>query len=195
MMSKVVPIKEFLEHFNSGKTVKAGTDMAYSCDYYNEEACKITTELNNSYHEPSEVNKIFSSLIKREVGENFKLFPPFYTNCGLNIHVGDDVFINSNCSFQDQGGIFIGDRCLIGQSVVFATLNHGEHPNDRGDLIPKPIHIGNDVWIGSNSTILPGVTIGDGSIIAAGAVVSKDVEENSIVGGVPAKLIRKIETD
>lgn len=192
-MSKVVKIKEFLEYLNSGKTVKEGTDMSYSLDYYNDEARKILAELNNSYHDQDEIRELFSDLIKRDLGKNFKHFPPFYTDCGLNIHIGDDVFINSYCKFQDHGGIYIGDRCLIGHAVVLATLNHGESPKDRGDLIPAPIHIGNDVWIGSNSTVLPGVTIGDGAIIAAGAVVSKDVEEMTIVGGVPAKPIRKIK--
>ena len=77
--------------------------------------------------------------------------------------------------------------------MVLATLNHDINPNKRGDMQPKPIVIGENVWIGSNSTILPGVTIGKGSIIAAGAVVTKDVDENVVVGGVPAKFIKKIE--
>ena len=86
------------------------------------------------------------------------LFPPFYTDCGKNIHLGKGVFINAGCKFQDQGGIYIGDGALIGHNTVLATLNHGLLPEERHDLIPRPIHIGRNVWIGSNSTILSGVT-------------------------------------
>ncbi len=94
---------------------------------------------------------------------------------------------------QDQGGITIGDGCLIGHNVVLATLNHSMDPAHRADLIPEPVHIGRRVWIGANATVLPGVTIGDGAIVAAGAVVAGDVPENTVVGGVPAKVIKKIE--
>ena len=109
-----------------------------------------------------------------------------------NIHIGKNVFINSGCSFQDQGGIYIGDNTLIGHRVVLATLDHDLNPYDR-HLLCAPIHIGNRVWIGAGAIITRGVTIGDGAVIAAGAVVTKDVEENTIVGGVPAKFIKKIE--
>ena len=121
------------------------------------------------------------------------MFPPFYTDCGKNITIGKNVFINMGCKFQDQGGIFIDDGALIGHNVVLATLNHDMNPETRHDMIPKPIHIGKNVWIGSNSTILSGVTIGDGAIVAAGAVVTKDVEKNTVVGGVPAKFIKKCD--
>jgi acetyltransferase-like isoleucine patch superfamily enzyme len=107
--------------------------------------------------------------------------------------VGKNVFLNSGCRFQDQGGITIGDGTLIGHNAVLATLNHDVNPKKRSTLHPAPIVIGKNVWIGSNVTVVPGVTIGDGAIIAAGAVVTKDVSENTIVGGVPARFIKKIE--
>ena len=99
------------------------------------------------------------------------------------------------CKFQDQGGIFIGDGALIGHNVVLATLNHAKSPDNRATMIPSPIHIGRNVWIGSNATVLPGVTIGDRAIVAAGAVVTTDVPENTIVGGVPARIIRTIQKE
>ena len=102
------------------------------------------------------------------------------------------MFVNSGWQFQDQGGIIIGDNALIGPKVVLATLNHGFLPEERSTLYPKSIVIGNNVWIGANATVLPGVTIGDNAIVAAGAVVTKDVAPNSIVGGVPAKFIKSI---
>lgn len=101
--------------------------------------------------------------------------------------------LNTGVTMQDQGGIYIGDDVLIGHHAMFATLNHDENPERRGDLHPSPIHIGNRVWIGANATILPGVTIGDGAIVAAGAVVTRDVPPMTIAGGVPAKRIKEIE--
>ena len=122
------------------------------------------------------------------------MFPPFYTDCGKNLHIGKNVFINSGCRFQDQGGITIGDGALIGHNVVMATLNHSEDPETRGNLHPAPIHIGRNVWIGASATILPGVTIGDGAIVGAGSVVTRDVPENMIVTGVPARILRPVDT-
>ena len=188
-------LTEFLEHLNSGIPVTGGSNTHVYMHTVSQEALKITAEINAGYHEPSELRALFSKLIGKEVDESFGLFPPFYTDCGKNITVGKGVFINMGCKFQDQGGIFIGNGVLIGHNVVLATLNHAMSPNQRSTMIPKPIHIGENVWIGSNSTILPGVTIGDGSIVAAGAVVTKDVPENTIVGGVPAKVMRYIKED
>ena len=156
------------------------------------EARRITFELNNTYHTPEEVRNLLSRIFGKTVEESFRVFPPFYTDFGKNITVGKNVFINACCHFQDHGGVSLGDGCQIGHNVVFATLNHGLAPEDRQTTYPAPITLGKNVWVGSNSTILQGVTIGDNAVIAAGAVVTKDVPENTIVGGVPARIIRKI---
>ena len=156
------------------------------------EARRITFELNNTYHTPEEVRNLLSRFFGKTVDESFRVFPPFYTDFGKNITVGKNVFINACCHFQDHGGVSLGDGCQIGHNVVFATLNHGLAPEDRQTTYPAPITLGKNVWVGSNSTILQGVTIGDNAVIAAGAVVTKDVPENTIVGGVPARIIRKI---
>lgn len=156
------------------------------------EARRITFELNNTYHTPEEVRNLLSRLFGKTVDESFRVFPPFYTDFGKNITVGKNVFINACCHFQDHGGVSLGDGCQIGHNVVFATLNHGLAPEDRQTTYPAPITLGKNVWVGSNSTILQGVTIGDNAVIAAGAVVTKDVPENTIVEGVPARIIRKI---
>ena len=156
------------------------------------EARRITFELNNAYHTPEEVRNLLSRLFGKTVDESFRVFPPFYTDFGKNITVGKNVFINACCHFQDHGGVSLGDGCQIGHNVVFATLNHGLAPEDRQTTYPAPITLGKNVWVGSNSTILQGVTVGDNAVIAAGAVVTKDVPENTIVGGVPARIIRKI---
>ena len=134
----------------------------------------------------------FSKLTGREVDKSFGIFPPFYTDCGKNIIIGKNVFINACRRFQDQGGIEIGDGSLIGHNTTIATLNHDFNPEKRANINPKPVKIGKNVWIGSDSTILPGVEIGDGAIVGAGSVVTKSVPKNTIVAGNPAKIIRKI---
>ncbi|MBP3797389.1 MAG: sugar O-acetyltransferase [Ruminococcus sp.] len=181
---------EFLEYMDSGRQVTAESGVHQVMHALSQEAIRITMEINTHYHTPDEINALMSELVGEpvEVG----LFPPFYTDCGKNIHLGKGVFINSGCKFQDQGGIYIGDGTLIGHQTVLATLDHGFLPEERQDLLPKPIHIGKNVWIGSNSTILSGVTIGDNAVIGAGSVVTKDVPENMIAVGCPARVIKSI---
>lgn len=178
---------------DSGKVITGGSPVHETMHRLSQEAIRLTVELNNTYHTHSEIISIMSELTGRPVDESLGLFPPFNTDCGKNIHLGKRVFINSGCKFQDQGGIFIGDDVLVGHNCMIATLNHVEDPDRRADMVPSPVRIGNKVWIGANVTILPSVTIGDGAILAAGAVVTKDVEPCTIVGGVPAKVIRKIK--
>lgn len=185
--------EQFIKAMNTQEKVKAGSETHKEMTRLSNEAMKLTARLNQGYHEPHEIRKIFSELTGREIDETFGMFPPFYTDCGKNIHVGRKVFINSGCHFQDQGGIYIGDGTLIGHSVVLATLNHDLCPECRADMIPKPIFIGKNVWIGSNATITQGVSIGDGAVIAAGAVVTKDVPADTVVVGVPAKVIKTVQ--
>ena len=158
----------------------------------NDEARRITCRLNNNYHSQKEIREIMSVLFGYEVPDSFRVFPPFNTDFGKNTVISENVFINAGCQFQDQGGIIIGEGTLIGHNVVLATLNHDLNPERRQICIPAPIKIGKNVWIGSNSTILPGVSIGDNAVIAAGAVVTKDVAANTVVGGIPAKFIKLI---
>ncbi len=181
---------EYLRRVLEGETVRAGSEMHQAMHEASQEAIRICMEINNAYHTPDELRSLMAKLTGRPVPDGFALFPPFNSDGGRNIFLGEGVFINSGCKFQDQGGIYLGDRCLIGHNVVLATLNHDMDPSRRGDLHPAPIRIGHDVWIGSNATVLPGVTIGDGAMVAAGAVVTKDVPPTTIVGGVPAKPIR-----
>ncbi len=185
-----VDLDEFRKIMASGNIVEG--KMLSVFHILAQEALKITMELNNKYHTPEEIVDLFSELTGSDVDKSFRLFPPFYTDCGKNIKVGKNVFINACCKFQDQGGIEIGNGVLIGHNVTLATLNHDERPDYRQNIYPKPIKIGNNVWIGSNATILQGVTIGDGAIIGANAVVTRDVPENTVAAGVPAKIIRKI---
>lgn len=185
-------LEDFLGYLNEGKTVDGGSKMHEYMHLISQEAIRICADMNSMYHTPEELADLFSKLIGRPVPEGFALFPPFNADCGKNIHLGKNVFINSGCKFQDQGGIYIGDRALIGHNVVLATLNHPLDSTKRSSLEPASIHIEDDVWIGSGAIVLPGVTIGQGSVIAAGAVVTNDVPEMTVVGGIPAKPIKKI---
>ncbi len=187
-------LEDFLGHLNEGKTVEGGSEMHQFMHLVSQEAIRICAEINATYHTPDELAALFAELTGRPAPEGFALFPPFNADCGKNIHLGKNVFINSGCKFQDQGGIHIGDRALIGHNVVLATLNHPLYPAKRSSLEPAPIHIEEDVWIGSGAVVLPGVRIGRGSVVAAGAVVTKDVPPMTVVGGVPAKPIKKIES-
>ena len=167
---------------------------AYANELF-QEAVRIGMELNTIYHTPEELREIMSRLIGKKVDDSFRMFPPFYTDFGKNITIGKDVFINSGCHFQDQGGIEIGDGALIGHNVVLATINHDLNPKENRKNHYAPIRIGAHVWIGSNATVLPGVTIGDWAVVAAGAVVTRDVPALTVVGGVPAGVLRTIQEE
>lgn len=184
--------EQCLEYLRQGNTAAANSEAHQWMHKFSEDARRLTARLNSSYREPDEIRDIFSQIIGKPVDESFRLFPPFYTDCGKNIFVGKNVFINCCCHFQDQGGIYIGDGTLIGSHVVFATINHDLDPEKRADNHPSAIRIGRKVWIGSHATILPGVSIGDNAVIAAGAVVTKDVAPNTVAGGVPAKVMKEI---
>ncbi len=131
-------------------------------------------------------------------GEELYVIPPVSANCGLrHVHFGKRVVVNFNCSFVDDGDIFIGDDTMIGPNCTLATAIHPVSPRLRKYKIQrnKPIHIGRNVWLGGGAIILPGVTVGDNSIVGAGSVVTKDVEPNTIVVGNPARVLRKITAD
>ncbi len=185
-------IEEYKEKTLRREYIATGSEAHKLMTRAARDAQKITSEINGGYHTAEELRELFSRLIGKEVDDAFGLFPPFYTDFGKNITLGKHVFINSGCCFQDQGGIEIGDDCLIGHQVVLATLNHDLTPENRGSMLPAPIKIGKNVWIGAHATLLPGVTVGDNAVIAAGAVVSKDVPSNAVVGGVPAKIMKTL---
>lgn len=186
-------LQDFLNYVNSGKTIEAPSEELIYSGYLTQEALKVTAEINSGYHTPEELQELFAKLTSQPVNNTLGLIPPLYTDCGKNIHIGENVFINTGCTMQDQGGIYVGDGALIGHHAMIATLNHDFDPGKRGSLHPAPVHIGKRVWLGANVTVLPGVTIGDGAIIAAGAVVTKDVPAYSIAAGVPARIVKEIQ--
>ena len=185
-------LSDLLDALNTRQTITGNSPLHHVMHQTSQEALRITAELNGSYHEPERVRELLSNLIGSSVDETVTVFPPFAADFGKNITFGKRIFINAGCKFQDQGGIVIGDDCLIGHNTVLATLNHDLDPDKRADLHPAPIIIGRNVWIGANVTVLPGVTIGDNAVIAAASVVTRDVPANTVAVGSPARVVRNI---
>ena len=193
MTNKILSVEKIRELMKEGTPLVWGSDLLWSFGEYAQEALKITMELNTKYNPPEKVRKLFSKLTASEIDESCFIIPPFHTEFGKNTKIGKNVFINSCCHFQDNGGIEIGDKTMIGQNVTIVTLNHDINPETRINATPKPVKIGKKVWIGADCTILPGVTIGDNSVIGAGSVVTKDVPDNVVVAGNPARIIKEIK--
>jgi acetyltransferase-like isoleucine patch superfamily enzyme len=187
-------LDDLLEVLNAGGTIAGDSPLHEVMHRVSQDALRITGELNGGYHEPARVRQLLTQLTGKPVDESVTVFPPFHSDFGKNITLGKRIFINSGCKFQDQGGVVIGDDCLIGHNTVLATLNHDLAPSRRADMHPAPIIVGRNVWIGSNVTVLPGVTIGDNAVVAAASVVTKDVPENTIVVGSPARVVRSLPT-
>ncbi len=186
-------LQELLAFMDAGNDLVAGTEAFKCMVAYSDEARRLTAQYNSGWHEPEDAHRLLSQIFGHAVPDSLTVWAPFHCDFGKNVHVGENVFVNAGCCFQDQGGIRIGNDVLIGHQVVLATINHGLDPDKPGHHELAPIVIGDRVWIGSHATICRGVTIGDGAVVAAGAVVTKDVPPRTVVGGVPAKILKTIE--
>ena len=158
-----------------------------------DQAFELTTELNQLGYKNPRTREILNQLFNQEVDASTLVIPPFYTDFGRNTTVGKNCMIQQGCTFFDRGGITLGDRVAIGPKVNLVTLNHDLTPENRDATHCQPIVIEDNAWIGINSTILPGVTIGENAVVAAGSVVTKSVPANAIVAGNPAKFIKRID--
>ncbi|PXY46846.1 DapH/DapD/GlmU-related protein [Flavobacterium hydrophilum] len=182
---------DIFERLRNGETITPNAPQAHEL----REASYATQELlfqMNSSSNPYEIRMILSQITNTQIDENTTVFTPLYINYGKHLSIGKNVFINFDCTFLALGGITIEDNVLIAPKVSLLSEGHPIAINQRHSLIPGHIHIKKNAWIGANATILPGVTIGENAIVAAGAVVSKNVPDNTIVGGVPAKFIKTI---
>jgi len=186
-------IEKLLGKMAQEGVIHSGSKVDEAMRKVSDETRTLCAKLNNGVYTNEQIRQHVSKIIGQGLDENFSLFLPFTTDFGQNIKIGKSVFINSGCRFQDQGQIIIGDQCLIGHNVVLATINHDFNPLKRGTMYLKPIVLKKKTWIGSNATILPGVTVGENSIVAAGSVVTKDVAPNTIVGGNPAEFVSNLE--
>lgn len=186
--------KDIFERLHSGEIIRMTDPQYFKINEVVARTIKLSQHLNSSDN-IEDVRKILSQIIGAEIDDSTTIFPPFFTNFGRFISIGKRVFINHACSFLDMGRITIEDDVLIGPKVNLVTENHPTDPADRRSLITKPILIKKKAWIGAGVTILPGVIIGENSIVAAGAVVSKDVPDNTVVGGIPVKILKKISNE
>jgi acetyltransferase-like isoleucine patch superfamily enzyme len=153
---------------------------------------RLCAELNASATDVDQVRARLGAILGTPVDPSTTVFPPFYTNFGRFIRLGKNVFINHACSFLDLGGITLEDGVMLGPRVNLTSENHPLDPGDRTTLLPGPIVIQRNAWIGAGATVLPGVTVGENAVVAAGAVVSRDVPANTVVAGVPAKVVKAL---
>lgn len=156
-------------------------------------AFRITGELNSSYHDTDSTRLVLSRLTGGKIDDSTTIMLPFYTDFGQFTQLGRNIFVNFGCSFMDRGGITIEDGALIGPGVKLITENHAPQPELRQNVYSSPIVIKRKAWLGAGATVLPGVTIGENAIVGAGAVVTKDVPDNTIVAGIPARFIKRID--
>ena len=180
-----------LDRLRNGELIRLNDPKYNEINEVVERTIKLSRQLNMA-NDINSIHDLLSEIIGRRIDESTTIFTPFYTNFGKFITIGKNVFINHACSFLDMGGITIEDDVLIGPRVNLVTENHPLDPVDRRALLTKPIVIKRNAWIGAGATVLPGVTVGENAVVAAGAVVSKDVAPNTVVGGVPAKFIKNI---
>ncbi|UII25725.1 sugar O-acetyltransferase [Fulvivirga maritima] len=181
-----------LETLKSGELVKMDHPEIGHLAKIATDAFKILEEFNRTYDIPK-ARSIFGKLIGKTLDDSTTVYPPFYTNYGKNISLGKRVFINHACSFLDLGEIVIEDEVMIGPRVNITSENHPVKPAERKALDPAKVTIKKNAWLGAGVTILPGITVGENSVVAAGAVVTKDVPANTVVAGVPAKVIKEID--
>jgi acetyltransferase-like isoleucine patch superfamily enzyme len=186
-----------MQHKDIFKSLLNGEAVPFSApDYYKiSNACNETRKLIvqlNAASDPEKIRNLLSEITGLEVDSSTMIFPPFQINYGKNTKIGKGVFINFDCTFLDLGGITIDDNVMLAPKVSLLSEGHPVAVNDRHTLTTGGIHIKRNAWIGANATILQGVTIGENAVVAAGAVVSKDVAANTVVGGIPARNIKNI---
>ncbi len=152
----------------------------------------LLQELNSGVHSPKEINEAISELTQRPLDPSTEIRLPFYSDFGRNIHIGKHVFINAGVTFVDMGGIFMADDVLVGPKATLISVNHPLAAAERHSVALQPVYVRRNAWIGANATILPGVTVGENAVVAAGAVVTHCVPANTVVAGVPARVLKTI---
>ena len=182
---------DIFEKLRNGEAISPNDPDAYQMMEASFATKKLLVQMNNAT-EPDEIRSFLSQITGSEIDSSVNIFTPLHINYGKHTTIGKNVFINFDCVFLDLGGITIEDDVFIAPKVSLLSEGHPTSSEERHTLVPKAIHIKKNAWIGAGATILPGVTVGENAVVAAGAVVSKDVAPNTVVGGVPAKFIKNI---
>ena len=189
-MNEALKEKDIFERMKAGEPIRKDDPEYSKFGEVVSKTIQLCVQMNAAATDVDQVRKKLSEIIGTAIDDSTTVFPPFYTNFGQHISLGKNVFINHACSFLDIGGITIEDDVQIGPRVNLTSENHPLDPDDRKTLLLSPVLVKRNAWIGAGATILPGVTIGENSIVAAGAVVSRDVPPNTVVAGIPAKIIK-----
>lgn len=183
--------KDIFQRLIEGEEIPYSDSEFFKLTEASERVMAILVEMNSS-KTVVDIRRHLSNLVGYQVDPSTTFYTPFSSNYGKNITLGKNIFINQNCQMLDLGGITIEDDVLIGPRVNLLSETHPVEVDSRKALIGKPIHIKKGAWVGGGATLLPGVTIGEHSVVAAGAVVSKDVPDRTVVAGIPAKKVKSI---
>nr|WP_242596357.1 sugar O-acetyltransferase [Enterococcus ureasiticus] len=178
-----------------GETILKDSELFKEIHLIKQNNERLLMELNTQYHTKEKVLEYMEKITGKSLDKSVTISQPFYSDFGKHITFGKNIFINQNVTFVDLGGITIEDDVLIGPSSRLITVNHLVDPKARRGLNAAPILVKKNAWIGANATILPGITVGENAIVAADSTVTRNVPDNVIVAGSPAKEIREILKD
>lgn len=153
----------------------------------------LLQRLNNGSYTQEEIRQQLSVITNQRIDDSVEIRLPFYSDFGRNLHLGKNIFINAGAMFTDLGGIFISDNVLIGPKVTITSVNHPVTPEKRREIDLSSVYIHQNARIGANAVITPGITIGENAVVAAGAVVTHNVPKNTVVAGVPARVIKLLK--
>ncbi|MFC5631193.1 MULTISPECIES: DapH/DapD/GlmU-related protein [Streptococcus] len=185
--------KRFEPYLNTGKLIPEQDGLRQLITAIQIENQPLVQELNTQIQTIESTRNLIEALTKEVLDETVIINVPFQTDFGRHIQFGKNIYVNKDVFLVDLGGIFIEDDVLIGPRAKLISVNHPLTSRDRHKLELKSVRIKKNAWIGADATILPGVTVGENAVVAAGAIVSKDVPANTVVAGVPAKVIKIIE--
>ena len=153
----------------------------------------LLQKLNNGTADQQKIRKQLSVITNQRIDSSVEVRLPFYTDFGRNIHLGKNIFINSGVMMTDLGGVYICNNVLIGPKITIATVNHPLNPQNRHHVDLKPVYIRQNAWIGTNAVIVPGITISENAVVAAGSVVTHNVPKDTMVAGVPARITKLLK--
>ncbi|MCV3763493.1 sugar O-acetyltransferase [Companilactobacillus farciminis] len=182
------------------KDALKGRTIIYNSSEYDElesivqKDVEILRKYNQTTHSYEESQRLLDELFEQK-NENLTIMPPFSVDFGPQVNLGKNIYINKNVNMVSLGGVNIEDNVLIGPKAIIISINHDQNEKNRRNLIPKSVHLKKNSWIGAGAIVLPGITIGKNSIVGAGSVVTKDVPDNTVVVGNPAKVIKKLENE